>query len=106
MSELGFSLVEQGMRIAQQRAAVLAEDAANARSPGFVARDVAPVLESSEDGIRFAASVRIAQGAGVGGTIEYAMGATAENSVRFRALADQERAMLREFRTVAEESRR
>jgi hypothetical protein len=38
--------------------------------------------------------------------MEYAMGATAENSIRFRALADQERAMLHEFRAVAEDARR
>jgi flagellar basal body rod protein FlgB len=106
MSELGFSLVEQGMRLTQERAAVLAADAANARSTGFVARDLFPSLEASESGLRFAASVHAVHSAGVVGTIEYAMGATAENSVRFRALADQERAMLREFRTVAQESRR
>jgi len=106
MAEFGLSLVEQGMRVAQQRAAVLAADAANARSPGFVARDVKPVLEDSAGGMTFAAAVQTAQNAGEGGTLEYAMAATAENSVHFRALADQERAMLREFRTVASESRR
>lgn len=106
MSEIGLGFVEQGMRLAQERAAVLAEDAANARSPGFVARDVVPQLVMSDQGMRFAASVRSAQGEGEGGTIEFAMGAIAENSVRFRALADQERAMVREFRTVAEEARR
>ena len=106
MAELGLTLVEQGMRVAQQRAAVLAADAANARTPGFVARDVKPVIEESSGGMTFAAAVETAQTAGEGGTIEYAMAATAENSVRFRALADQERAMLREFRTVADEARR
>jgi flagellar basal body rod protein FlgB len=106
MSELGFTLVEQGMRVAQQRAAVLAGDAANARTPGFIPSDVSTVVGSTSQGFTFAGAVRDAQVAGEGGTIEFAMGATAENSVRFRALADQERAMLREFRTVAEEARR
>jgi len=106
MSDIGFGLVGQGMRFAQERAAVLAADAANARSPGFAARDIAPVLEESEGGLRFSASVRTAEAAGEAGTVEFAMGAIAENSVRFRALADQERAMLREFRTVADEARR
>ena len=106
MSEIGFTLVEQGMQLAQDRAAVLALDAANARSPGFAARDLTPAVFTSGEGVRFAASLHAAAPAGEGGTIEYAMGATADNSVRFRALADQERAMLREFRTVAEEARR
>lgn len=106
MAEFGLTLVEQGMRVAQQRAAVLAVDAANARTPGFVAGDVKPVLDESSGGMTFAAAVQTAQTAGEGGTIEYAMAATAENSVRFRALADQEHAMLREFRTVADEGRR
>jgi flagellar basal body rod protein FlgB len=106
MAESGLSLVEQGMRVAQQRASVLAADAANARMHGFVARDVKPVFDESSGGMTFAAAVQTAQAAGEGGTIEYAMAATAENSVHFRALADQERAMLREFRTVADEARR
>jgi flagellar basal body rod protein FlgB len=101
-----FALVEQGLDIAQLRAAMLAADAANARSTGFVARDVRPVVEASEGGLRFAAAVDALQPAGTGGVVEYAMGATAENSIRFRALAEQERSMLREFRTVAEEARR
>lgn len=106
MVDGSFGLVEQGLDVAQLRARVLAEDAANARSIGFVARDVAPTPESSDRGLEFAAAVRSAATSGESGTIEYAMGATAENSLRFRALADQERAMLREYRTVAEEARR
>ena len=106
MSEIGFSLVEQGMAFAQARAAVLAADAANARSPGFVARDLKPAVEVSGSGVRMASHLQAATSAGTGGTIEFAMGATAQNSMRFRALADQERAMLREFRTVAEGARR
>lgn len=106
MVDGSFGLVEQGMNVAQLRARVLAEDAANARSSGFVARDIAPAPELSDRGLEFAAAVRSAPSSGASGTIEYAMGATAENSLRFRALADQERAMLREYRTVAEDARR
>jgi flagellar basal body rod protein FlgB len=106
MYDIGFGLVEQGLRMAQQRAIVLAGDAANARTPGFVARDLSPVVEASAEGFQFAAAMHDAPSTGEGGTIEYAMGATAANSIRFRALADQEHAMLREFRTVAEDARR
>jgi len=106
MSDNAFGLVEQGMRLAQLRAAVLAEDTANARTPGFVARDVSPKLEVSPSGIRFATAMLVAEKPGEMGTIERAMGATAENAMRFRALAVQERAMLREFRSVAEDARR
>jgi len=106
MGDGSFAVVEQGIEIAQLRARVLAEDAANARSPGFVARDVEPAGELTERGLEFAAAVRSAPAAGESGTIEFAMGATADNSLRFRALADQERAMLREYRTVADEARR
>lgn len=106
MVDGSFGLVEQGLQISQLRARVLAEDAANARSTGFVARDVAPAAELTGRGLEFASAVRSAPAAGASGTIEFAMGATAENSLRFRALADQERAMLREYRTVADEARR
>ena len=106
MVDESFGLVEQGLNVAQLRARVLAEDAANARSTGFVARDVVPTPELTDRGLEFAAAFRSAPSLGESGTIEYAMGATAENSLRFRALADQERAMLREYRTVAEDARR
>jgi hypothetical protein len=106
MSGSAFDIVEQGMRLAQARASVLAADAANSRTPGFVPRDLTPVVEQSDAGLRFAAAIRSTPSVGEGGAIEYAMGATADNSVRFRTLADQERAMLREFRTVADEGRR
>ena len=106
MVDESFGLIEQGLRVTQLRARALAEDAANARSTGFVARDVAPAPELTDRGLVFAAAVRSAPASGESGTIEYAMGATAENSLRFRALADQERAMLREYRTVAEDERR
>ena len=106
MVDGSLGLVEQGLQISQLRARVLAEDAANARTSGFVARDIAPAAAQTERGLEFAAAVREAPTAGESGTIEYTMGATAENSLRFRALADQERAMLREYRTVADEARR
>ena len=106
MVDGALGLIEQGMQVAQLRGRVLAEDAANARSPGFAARDVAPAAALTERGLEFAAAVRTAPASGESGTIEFAMGATAENSLRFRALADQERAMLREYRTVADEARR
>ena len=106
MVDGALGLVEQGLQIAQLRASVLAEDAANARSGGFVARDVVPAVTPTERGLEFAAAVREAPAPGEGGTIEFTMAATAENSLRFRALADQERAMLREYRSVADEARR
>lgn len=106
MSDFGFSAVEQGMRIARARAAYLAADAANATSPGFEGRDLAV----SPAGSRSAAPFRVAlvRSGAPGGTniIDYTMAANAKNAVSYRALADQERAMLREFRTVAEEARR
>ena len=106
MPDNAFGVVEQGLRFAQLRAAVLAEDAAHARTPGFIARDIAPEPEVTASGVRFAAAMRVVERPGEAGTIEHAMGATAENALRFRALADQERAMLREFRTVAQDARR
>lgn len=105
MSDFGFSAVEEGMRIARARAAYLAADAANATSPGFEARD----LTVAPGGSRSAPfSVALVRSGAPGGTniIDYTMAANAKNAVSYRALADQERAMLREFRTVAEEARR
>jgi flagellar basal body rod protein FlgB len=104
MSDTAFSIVEQGLRFAQERAAVLASDAANAHTLGFTPRDLTPVLEPSPQGPRFAAQVRAIGEPSAG--IESAMAATADNALRFRALADQERALLREFKTVSEEERR
>jgi len=105
MSDIGLQAVEAGMRFARARAAVLASDVANAHTPGFIPRDVEPILERVGSGMRFAAALEDV-GAGGTGALEYSMGATAANSVTYRALADEERAMLREFRTVAEEARR
>jgi flagellar basal body rod protein FlgB len=101
MSQTGFDAVEQGLAFARTRAIVLAADATNARTPGFQPVDIAPA------GDRFGGMVvRALDASGTAGTIERSMAASAKNSVRFRALADQERAMLREFRSVAEEARR
>lgn len=106
MSQLAFSFIEQGLRLAGERASVLAADAVNARTPGFVVRDLAPHLRQGEDEIALdAAAVRVDAGGG-SGTLEYVMGAVAKNAVTYRALVEQERAMLREYKTVAEEARR
>jgi flagellar basal body rod protein FlgB len=100
------SIIEQGIAVARQRAAVLASDAANASTPGFVAQDVTSEPRASSAGIRFAAILHDVRSGGSIGTLEYAMGAIAKNSVWYRALTGQVRAVLREFKTVAEESRR
>jgi flagellar basal body rod protein FlgB len=100
MSQTGFDAVEQGLAFARTRAIVLAADATNARTPGFQPVDIAPA------GDRFGMVVRALDASGTAGTIERSMAASAQNSVRFRALADQERAMLREFRSVADDARR
>jgi len=100
------ALIEQAMRFARYRAAVLAGDAANAGTPGFVPRDVEPAAQTTERGLRFAAAMREVDAGGPTGAIEYAMGGIAKNSVWYKALTEQARAMLREFRTVAEETRR
>lgn len=99
-------MVEQSMRFAQYRAALLAGDAANAHSAGFQPSDAALVPDASGGGLRFAAALRDVETAGPISTVEYAMGAIAKNSVWYRALARQARAILREFRVVAEEARR
>jgi hypothetical protein len=104
MSALG--MVEEAMRFAHYRAAVLASDAANASSAGFQPTDVALSPRLAEGGMRFAAAVSEVQTAGPVSTVEYAMGAIAKNSVWYRALAQEARAIMREFRTVAEEVRR
>ena len=103
MDSGALGLVEQGLRFAHSRGAVLAADAANAGTSGGAAADIIPTVEATPGGLRFAAALRAVASAGV---VDHTMGATAENSIRFRALADQERAMLREFKTIAEEARR
>lgn len=100
MSQAGFDAVEAGLAFARTRSIVLATDATNARAPGFQPIDVAPAGEFG------GLVVRALQTSGTAGTIERSMAASAENSVCYRALADQERSMLREFRTVAEDARR
>jgi len=111
MSDLAFDYVEAGMRFARARAAALAEDVANARTPGFVPRDLARVNNDSNgdgsvSGAPFSAVLRDVAASGTVGVLEYAMSAQAKNAVAYKALAEQERAMLRELRTVAEEARR
>lgn len=103
MPSVGFDALESGMAIARDRAAALSIDAALARTPRFRPFDVAAEPDGAD---AVAERVVEAKPAGASGAIEYAMGATAENSIRFRALADQERAMLREFRTVTDEARK
>ena len=106
MSDRGLDYIEAGMRFAQTRAAVLAEDVANARTPGFVPRDAIREQGDATGGAPFATVLRDVVASGAVGVLEYAMGAQAKNAATYRALADQERAMLREVRTVAEEARR
>ena len=106
MSELGFDYIETGMRFLRTQSAVLAEDIANARTPGFVARDAVRVQDGQEQGVPFSAVLRDVAASGATGVLEFAMGAQARNAVAYRTLADQEHAMLRELRTVAEEARR
>ena len=106
MSEFGFAAVEQGMRIARDRSAYLAADAANATSPRFEPLDLTVVPGDPSTAVPFSAALKRVGGAGAASIIDYTMAATAKNAVAYRALAEQERAMLREFRTVAEESRR
>jgi hypothetical protein len=106
MSDRAFDLIETGLRFARTRSAVLAEDVANARTPGFVARDAQLAPEDDGAAPRFATVLRDVQVKGATGVLEFAMGAQAKNAVTYRALADQEHALLRELRTVAEEARR
>jgi flagellar basal body rod protein FlgB len=106
MSDLAFDDVEAGMSFARARAALLAEDTANARTPGFVAKDAALVPNQSGEGPPFSAIMADVEARGEVGILEFAMGTAAKNAVTYHALADQERAMLRELRTVAEEARR
>lgn len=111
MSDLAFSYVEAGMRFARLRAATLAEDVANARTPGFVPHDLARAENDSAGAgsapsAPFSAVLRDVAASGAVGLLEYAMSAQAKNAVAYKALAEQERAMLRELRTVAQEARR
>ena len=94
------------MRFAHARAAVLAEDVANARTPGFVPRDAVREEGVEPSGLPFGAVLREVAASGAIGVLEFAMGAQAKNAVTYRALTDQEHAVLRELRTVAEEARR
>jgi hypothetical protein len=106
MSDAAFDYIEAGMRFSRTRSAVLTEDVANARTPGFAAYDV--VRAGSDPGSRIPFSTVLSEVAASGavGVLEFAMGAQAKNAVTYKALAEQEHAMLRELRTVAEEARR
>jgi len=107
MGDSALSYIEAGMSVAHGRAAFLAADIANARTPGFRPVDLKLVTASRDGGASGLRAVPVeVEAHGTVGVIEYAMTAQAKNSMNYRALADQERAMLREFRTVAEESRR
>src|SRR5579872_398382 len=106
MAELALEYVESGLRFALDRAAVLAGDAANARTPGFSAQDLAAGAVRSSEGLRFEATLRQVEASGPVAVMEYAMAAQGENATCYHALADQERAMLHEVRMVAEEARR
>ena len=101
MSESTFDALETGLALERGRSMVLAADAANARRPGFVAVDLQAAPQEFGGYV-----VRALRGSGASATIENAMAASAENSVRYRALADQERAILREFRSAADDARR
>lgn len=105
MSDTALERVEDGMRFARERGALLAEDVANAQTPGFVARDASLVPAGTRPGDRFRAVMHPLQG-GPTGRLEYAMSEQARNATAYHALAAQERAMLHELRTVAEEARR
>ena len=106
MSDQGLDYIEAGMRFARTRAAVLADDVANARTPGFVPRDAARAPGDVASGQPFSAVLHEVATSGAVGVLEFAMSTQAKNAVTYRALADQEHAMLRELRTVAEEARR
>jgi hypothetical protein len=100
MADSAFAKIEAGLAFGRDRAIVLAMDAADARRPGFVAVDI----QQTPNG--FGGFVARALGPGASATIENAMAASAQNSVRYRALADQERSLLREFRNAADDARR
>ena len=99
-------MVEDAMRFACYRQAMLASDAANASSAGFQPKDVVLRVQPEQAGVRFAAALADVPSSGAVATVEYAMGAIAKNAVWYRALTQQTHAILREYRTVAEEARR
>jgi hypothetical protein len=99
-------MMETAMAFSRYREAVLSSDAANANSAGFAPTDVGLVPHASAEGVRFAVAMRELSDRGPTGSIEYAMGGIAKNAVWYRALTQQTRAILREYRTVAEEARR
>jgi hypothetical protein len=98
-------MMETAMELARYREAVLSSDVANVSSAGFVPKDVALAPHAIRGGVQFAAELRDLSGNGPG-SLELAVGAIAKNGVWYRALTQQTRAILREYRTVAEEVRR
>ncbi len=105
MSDAAMAGVETGLRFAQARAALLADDIANLQSPGFVPHDVHLVAAPPNSASPFGAVFERID-AGPVQTLERALGAAAHNAITYRELTEQEHAMLREVRIVAEESRR
>jgi hypothetical protein len=106
MSDQALESVETAMSFARARGALLAEDVANARTPGFVARDASLASDAAGAPVPFSVVMQDVAAHGSVSVLEYAMAAQARNAVSYQELADQERAMLHELRTVAEESRR
>jgi flagellar basal body rod protein FlgB len=105
MSDAAMAGVETGLRFAQARAALLADDIANVQSPGFIPRDAHLVAAPPDAGSPFGAAFETIDGGPVQ-TLERALGAAAHNAITYRELTEQEHALLREVRIVAEESRR
>jgi flagellar basal body rod protein FlgB len=69
MSDFALKNIEAAMRFARGRSAVLAADVANARTPGFIARDAARA--EGEDGASFGAVLRDVDAHGTVGVLEY-----------------------------------
>jgi hypothetical protein len=101
-----FESIEQALAFGRYRSGLLASDVANANTPGFAMRDATLDAQATPGGMRFAAALHDVEAGSATATVEYAMGASAKNAVWYRALAAQAHALLRELRTVAEESRR
>lgn len=104
MHDVVLTAIESGLSFARRRADVLAADVANARTPGFTPVDLTRVPDEYAGGL--VEQRRPIDTRGFAGTLEFAMAAQADTASTHRALAEQERAVLREFRAVADESRR
>lgn len=82
MSDIALESVEAAMHFARGRGGLLAEDVANARTPGFVARDEQLAENDSGTGPPFAAVMQDVNPRGSVGLLEYAMGAQARNAAK------------------------